>query len=186
MKRTLLIFFLTLIVFLPFNVKNVKAETWDIKDSNNYQKIDIYFFFGEGCPSCSQAKDFFNNLDEEYKSYYNLHFYEVWENDENNNLMHSMAKNLNETVTSVPYMIIEDKSIKGYTSTYDILIKNTIKEKYNKKNNIIPEETNLDTMVNDKDYEKNIKQMETIVYIIVFSAIAIGYYISYVVKNKKK
>ena len=47
------------------------------------QKVNIYFFHGDGCPHCEAEMKFFDNLEEEYKSKYNLYKFETWYNENN-------------------------------------------------------------------------------------------------------
>lgn len=51
-----------------------------VKEDN---KVNIYFFWGKGCPHCEQEHEFFENIKEKYGDYYNLYTFETWYNEEN-------------------------------------------------------------------------------------------------------
>ena len=68
------------------------------------EKVNVYIFRGDGCPHCENALEFFDGLEE----------YEVWNDSKNKTLMTKVANKLGETTTSVPYIIIGEKSFTGY------------------------------------------------------------------------
>ena len=74
---------------------------------------------------------YFDTLEEEYGNYYNLVKYEVWYNEENENLMHEVGNRLNQTYFAVPFLVIGDEVIVGYNSNKDNYIKGKIIEEYN-------------------------------------------------------
>lgn len=113
------------------------------KEENNYQedvnfqnivkednKINIYFFWGKGCPHCEEEFAFFNSLDEEDKNRYNLYTFEIWYNEENAKLVHIFAQEMNDTVTGVPYTIIGNKSFKGFGKNSKEEFINAINKQY--------------------------------------------------------
>lgn len=94
------------------------------------EKINVYIFRGEGCGFCASALAFFESLDEEYKSYFNLVEYEVWYDSANAEKMQEVASYFNESVQGVPYIIIGDKTFQGFTESYQEDIKTAIKNGY--------------------------------------------------------
>ena len=99
------------------------------------EKINVYIFKGAECGYCASALEFFNGLDEEYKSYFNLVEYEVWHDENNAAKMNQVADYFNETVKGVPYIIIGDKTFQGFTESYKEDIKSTIKTAYLNEDN---------------------------------------------------
>ena len=96
-------------------------------DSN---KINIYLFWGDGCPHCEKEKEYFENISKEYGKYYKLHTYEVWYNTENQKIFEQFANKMKDNVSGVPYTIIGNKSFKGFNEkTKDDIIK-AITEQY--------------------------------------------------------
>lgn len=101
-------------------------------------KINIYFFWGDGCPHCEELFTFLESIKDEYNEYFNLYGFEVWYNEDNGKIMDYFQEKLGETVgsRSVPYYIIGDKSFAGYSSNMNKEILDTIKEKYNNRQDI--------------------------------------------------
>ncbi len=110
---------LTILFALPFAV--------DAKE-----KINVYLFRGEGCPHCQEAEEFFDSINGEYGKYYNLVDYETWYDESNASLMEKVAKELDDEIEGVPYIIIGKKTWNGYASNLDDEIKKAIKDEYNK------------------------------------------------------
>ena len=120
-KLTLMIAIIVSMMFIPLGV-------------NAKDKINVYFFEGDGCPHCKEAGEFFDSIKDEYEQYYNLVNYEVWYNEDNQKLMNKVAKKLGQEVNGVPYIIIGKKTWNGYSSDYDDDIKSAIKDEYEKSN----------------------------------------------------
>ena len=101
MKKIKILVFLLLLI-IPFSIK---AES----------KVDLYLFYGDGCPHCAEEEEF---LDEYLKENddVELHKYEVWYNDDNKELLEKIKEVLKDDSTGVPYMIIGNDPIIGYTS----------------------------------------------------------------------
>lgn len=110
---------MTFLLILPFIV-------------NAKEKVNIYFFKGNGCPHCEEAEKFFNSIKGEYGKYYNLVDYETWYDTDNAELMKKVASKLGEEANGVPYIIIGKKTWNGYASNYNDEITSTIKKEYNK------------------------------------------------------
>lgn len=104
------------------------AKLQDITYDAN--KINIYFFWGNGCPHCEAEHAFFDSIEEQYGKYYNLHTFEVWYNQENADLLNKLASKMNQTVDGVPFTIIGDKVFSGFTSAYKQDMINAIKNQY--------------------------------------------------------
>lgn len=77
---------------------------------------DIYFFWGDGCPHCAQAKPFLEGLAQRFPQV-RVHSYEVWYNQTNQNLLAQMAKAYNFEPKYVPTIFIGDLHWEGYSST---------------------------------------------------------------------
>lgn len=114
---------LVILLLMPFTVL---AEGKD--------KINVYIFRGEGCGFCAKALTFFEELDDEYQSYFNLVEKEVWSDEENAEQMQKVASYFNENVQGVPYIIIGDKTFQGFDEEeYGEEIKAAIKNSYENK-----------------------------------------------------
>lgn len=78
-------------------------------------EVDVYFFWGDGCPHCEKEKAFLEDLKDEYDEV-NVFDYEVWYDDENRALLEQMAGALGVQISGVPFTIIGDDYISGYLS----------------------------------------------------------------------
>ena len=76
-------------------------------------KVDIYFFWGEGCPHCANEKIFLENLADELE-YVELHSYEVWRDKEGQEILFTLARESNLDYSAVPITIIGDQVTFGY------------------------------------------------------------------------
>lgn len=95
-------------------------------------KVNIYFFHGDGCPHCKEEFAFFDSIEKEYGKYYNLHTFEVWHNEYNSKLLKTFAYYLDKKVTGVPFTIIGEKVIVGFGANAKEEIPKAIKSEYKK------------------------------------------------------
>lgn len=123
-----------------------KETAQDIKFDG--EKINIYLFWGDGCPHCEELFIYLNSLKKEYGKYYNLYTLEVWNNEENNVLMNHLADKLEEPATGVPYLIIGSKAFVGYVEEDNSAIKKAIKSEYEK-------DTHYDVFQEYKEQQEN-------------------------------
>lgn len=117
-------------------ITGVLISAFGIYNNSNKQVVNVYLFWGDGCPHCEEAKEFFDSIEDEYGKYYNLIEYEVWRNKDNKLLMNDTASYLNFSLRGVPYIVIGDKSFNGYNNSIGSKIKDEIKNQYNNKNYI--------------------------------------------------
>jgi len=75
--------------------------------------VNIYFFWGEGCPHCEQEKTFLEQIGQKYPQI-KVFDYEIWGNSKNRNLMIEFGKKLNATVSGVPFTVIGEKYVVGW------------------------------------------------------------------------
>lgn len=111
------------------NNEIIENENNDLQISEG--PINIYLFWGDGCHVCASLKEFFNNLDSSYDKYFNLVQYEVWNNEENSELMHKVGDYLNQTYYAVPFLVIGDEVIVGFSESKKEYILDKIIEEYN-------------------------------------------------------
>lgn len=109
------------------NVSNIDSVNLE-KIKKEEQKVNIYFFWGDGCPHCAEEHAFFQEIEEEYGQYFNLYTFEVWFNDDNAELLEIFAEEMNDTVKGIPYTIIGDKSFTGFNDAKKDLIISAIEE----------------------------------------------------------
>ena len=95
--------------------------------------LNIYLFYGDGCPHCAAEEKFLNEYLKKEKSV-KLHKYEIWYDKDNALKYKEVNKILNDNSNSIPYLVIGNNTISGYSE--DITneeIKNTINFYKNKK-----------------------------------------------------
>lgn len=94
------------------NIDNINLD-YIAKEEN---KVNVYFFWGDGCPHCEHAKEFFKDIQnqEQYDSIFNIYSFETWYNKDNEKIMKVFAKAMNEEAKGVPYIIIGNKTFKGF------------------------------------------------------------------------
>jgi len=126
-KKMIIIISILLLILLSIGI-------YFIFFNNKREKINVYLFWGNGCPHCEHAKEFFSSIEEEYGKYYNLVDYEVWYNEDNNDLAQKVNDELEANATGVPFIVIGDDYIKGYSSSMDEEIKETIVSQYENDN----------------------------------------------------
>ena len=77
------------------------------------EKVNIYFFYGDGCPHCAKEEKFLDKLENNDKNI-NIYRYETWHNRENASLLADIAKKLDLDVRGVPFTIVGDRTVSGY------------------------------------------------------------------------
>lgn len=109
-------------------IKNSKVE--DIVFEKN--KVNIYMFWGDGCSNCEAQFDFLDSISKEYGKYYNLYCFEVWHNKDNEQFMDKLAKEMNYNASGVPFTIIGEKYIIGFSESLEEQFKELIKDQSTK------------------------------------------------------
>ena len=117
--------------------KNVSYES-KLTDIKFNDKVNIYLFYGKGCPHCEALFTYFESIKSKYSKYYNLYAFEVWYNEDNGKTMDYFLEKFDKKVSSrsVPFLIIGDEAFEGYSSSMNQKIIDTIEEKYKNKDNI--------------------------------------------------
>lgn len=112
MKKLKNIIFMILIMVLIVP-GYVRAE--GEKQETNKEPVKVYFFHGNGCPHCEETSEWFESIEEEYGDYFDVISYEVWYNQENNQLKQEVSDFRGDNATGVPYIIVGNYSYpKGF------------------------------------------------------------------------
>ncbi|MGN0993090.1 MAG: hypothetical protein ACI4PE_04140 [Bacilli bacterium] len=101
MKKIIFIFTF-LFLLLPFSV-------------NANEKVNVYLFYGDGCPHCSALEKY---LDEEYSNDKDVkvYKYEVWNDADNQELWKKVEDVTGEEAKGVPYFVIGKEVFQGYSA----------------------------------------------------------------------
>ena len=131
-----LFYLLLFILFLaPINSfalnKEYKDILYDLTGEEVIEnKINIYFFYGDGCPHCAKEEKLLKLLDEKYSDVIIIHRYETWDNSKNRELMieaKELVKAKGVSQVSVPFTVIGNKYFSGYSEYVGNEIENLIK-----------------------------------------------------------
>lgn len=115
------------ILLIPYTVLAADDTS---SDTSSSEKVNVYFFYGNGCGYCANAEAFFDDLKEDYGDQFNLVMYETWYDTDNADLMQKVADVRKEEASGVPYIIIGNQSWNGYDSSYDEEIISKIEAEY--------------------------------------------------------
>ena len=114
--RNLFYVIVFMFLFIPFGV-------------NANESVNIYLFYGDGCPHCAALEEYLNN---EYSSDKNVmvYKYEVWNNKENQELWKKVENITGEEAKGVPCFVIGDEIYQGYSagSTWEKKVDRAIKK----------------------------------------------------------
>lgn len=126
-KIEFLLVALVAILVLPFGVL---AEDTTTGTEETDKAVNLYFFHGDGCPHCEEAQEWFDEIEAEYGDKFNVVAYEVWNSQENSELMTAVAEVRGETADGVPYIIVGNQSWSGFDETYKETILEKIESEY--------------------------------------------------------
>ena len=116
---------------------NKYATIKDIKYEKN--KVNIYLFWGDGCPHCKEEYEYIESINNKYGKYINLYGFEVWNNEENAKLLETISNKLDIKIGGVPFTIIGDKYYSGFGENTKKKIEKTIKNEYKTAHDIMKE-----------------------------------------------
>ena len=122
-----------LLVLIPINTfalsDNYVDKVHDIVDKKvEKDKINIYFFRGEGCPHCADEEKWFKSIEKKYKDYINIYDFEVWKSKDNAELLDKVKKEMGSKANGVPFTVIGDEYFVGFSEVSKSKIENTIKD----------------------------------------------------------
>lgn len=95
-------------------------------------KVNIYFFWGDGCPHCESEFAFFDSIESEYGDLYNLYTFETWKNEENAELLKIFSNAMEVESRGVPYTIIGEEVFTGFSESMESDFINAIVEERDK------------------------------------------------------
>ncbi len=95
-------------------------------------KVNIYFFWGDGCPHCEEQFAFLDSIESEYGDLYNLYTFETWKNEENAELLKIFSNAMEVESRGVPYTIIGEEVFTGFSESMESDFINAIVEERDK------------------------------------------------------
>ena len=136
-------------------------------------KATVYLFRGLGCGYCRGFINYLNNNIDELGKYFNLVSYEVWYDQDNNDLMQKVANFTGVPAQGVPYIIVGERVFDGFTEeAYGEEFKNAVIELYNSKDRYDVFEA-MEKAEKDAKNAENVKTNKVIIWNAVFSAVTI-------------
>jgi thiol-disulfide isomerase/thioredoxin len=75
--------------------------------------VNVYFFWGQGCPHCEREKEFLSGLQSKYPQIA-VRDFEVWNNSENRQILIDVGGKLNIEIAGVPFTVVGDKHFIGW------------------------------------------------------------------------
>lgn len=150
-KKKILIISLVIFIFVFFivliNISNkmneekikstitMNSKLTDVVYDEN--KLNIYLFWGKGCPHCEEEWKFLNRIAPKYYDKIHVYGFEVWNSEENQKIMNEFKDKLNISKDSgIPLTIIEDKYYIGYDESYNDEILKLIKNNHKNSKDI--------------------------------------------------
>jgi glutaredoxin len=77
-------------------------------------KINIYFFRGEGCPFCAKEEAFLKEMKSKYDNI-KIYDYEIWYDSGNRALLEKVEKLFKKNVKHIPFTVIGKNTFEGYS-----------------------------------------------------------------------
>lgn len=161
--------------------EEIEYDLGDYQESD--QKVNVYLFRGKGCSHCYEFLEYVSkDLIKESGEYFNLVTYEVWNNEDNKELMDKVAEYLGEEAGGVPFIVIGDKVFAGYAESMNDEMKEAIKKLYDSEDRYdVIKKLETDPSVKDKKKSKNDSTM-TVVFIL-FASVALVVLIVKIIKK---
>ena len=110
--RKLLLFLISIFIFLPFSVRATEV-------------IDIHLFYSSSCPHCKSEKEYLNELSKNDESI-KVHLYEVSKDKDNSALLDKVQKLIDGESPYVPYTVIGSKYKVGFSNSTKVELENII------------------------------------------------------------
>ena len=128
--KKLIILLISLFLFTPFvhaisdkyvdNIANIVGKKID------EDKINIYLFYSESCPHCHDEIEYLDSIKDKYDI--NIYMYEVTKDEDNNVLMKTVKNLYSFNGSGVPFTVIGEEYIYGFSDTVEEKIEGLIKE----------------------------------------------------------
>jgi len=97
----------------------------------NAKEVTVYLFYSDSCPHCREEKEFLSTIEDKV----NIEMYEVTKNQDNSDLLDLVKQSFNCTNNYVPYTVIGEVGLTGYSDTIKSQILHFI-DKYEKEDYI--------------------------------------------------
>ena len=120
-------------IFKNDKPKNINLEITEKDLYYQKKKVNLYLFWGNGCPHCEAEIKYLDSIVDKYGKYVNIFALETWYNKDNKKLYEKLAEKMGDEAEGVPYTIIGEKTFSVYSEEMNDEIIKAIKSQY--KNN---------------------------------------------------
>lgn len=131
MKRFFKTLLVLMLVLVPVTFANAKKTTTTTAATTASDKMNMYVFYGNGCPHCADLEVFIKNKlkkDSRVNDKINVIYYETWYDETNQKLLSAVGQALNVEIKGVPFVVIGTEYFSGYGETMDEEIVSTIQK----------------------------------------------------------
>ena len=182
MKRFFKTLLVLLLVLMPVTFANAKKTTTTTAAAPTTDKMNMYVFYGNGCPHCADLETYIkNNLkkDSRVKDMINVIYYETWYDETNQKFISYVGQALNVEVKGVPFVVIGDQYFSGYGEQMNEEIVSTIQKvkdsgKYTDvvatvaaQTKITPNESNPEAGIESQEDEKDDSKKNDVIGIVI-------------------
>lgn len=88
---------------------NIKAETVELPEVTDHEKVKVYLFRGAGCSHCYDFLTYFVDVYKDYEDYFEIVVYESWNDATNQTLMLDVKEKVGEEADGgVPFIVVGD------------------------------------------------------------------------------
>ena len=121
----------------------------------NAKEVTVYLFYSDSCPHCREEKEFLSTIEDKV----NIEMYEVTKNQENNDLLDLVKQSFNCTNNYVPYTVIGEVGLTGYSENIKSQILHFI-DKYEKEDyiDVVNEIKETGKVVNLSEKKEELKE----------------------------
>ena len=78
--------------------------------------VNIYYFWQEGCPHCDAQFEFFERIEDEWGTYFNIYAFDVVSIADNSRLLSEVAGLLDAHVGGIPFTVIGEEVFTGFNA----------------------------------------------------------------------
>ena len=111
-------FYILMLVALMLPIVTFAAAKPDKEYTGGEKEVKVYFFRGEGCSHCAEAEAWFQSIEKEYGSKFEVIGYETWNNEDNAALMEEVANYKEQEAEGVPYILVGKSAWNGFDQSY--------------------------------------------------------------------
>ena len=129
--KKIIVFIITLCLLIPLKINALSNSYKDVtanitNEKIEKDKINLYLFYSESCPHCHDEMEYLEILKEEYKDVLNIYKFEVTKNKDNSKMMNETKALFDITLPYVPFTVIGEEYIVGFSDATKEDIKNII------------------------------------------------------------